>query len=150
MGSTHAGRYNRIAGNDFHENSITAENYISKDLVNITIPQIENEVRLLVPAQRKQLHQLILAVANAGNEENYQVWQRVHAEIGVKSVEEMTINQYQPACNYLCSQISLYQELSRKNELISSLLKASASNNSYKDLIKYCRKKFGSSRLKSL
>lgn len=58
MGSTYAGRYNRIAGNDFHENSITAENYISKDLVNITIPQIENEVRLLVPAQRKQLHQL--------------------------------------------------------------------------------------------
>ncbi|CAI0698551.1 hypothetical protein [Serratia ficaria] len=150
MGSDSKGRNNRIAGNDFHEERITAENYIARDFVNIAVPAIEKDTRPLVPAQRKQLHQLILAVAEAGNEEGYEVWHRVHAEIGVRSVEEMTVSQYQPAYSYLQAQLDLCREKSQKNELISALLKISANTERYNDLLQYCRKRFGSSHLKNL
>ncbi|XYK59110.1 hypothetical protein ACSJL1_001902 [Serratia sarumanii] len=150
MGSDSKGRHNRVAGNDFHEERITAENYIARDFVNITAPVVEKDTRPLVPAQRKQLHQLILAVAEAGNEEGYEVWHRVHAEIGVRSVEEMTVSQYQPAYSYLQAQLDLCRERSQKNELISALLKISANTDRYNDLLQYCRKSFGSSHLKNL
>ncbi|HEJ7051597.1 TPA: hypothetical protein SMF43_000517 [Serratia marcescens] len=150
MGSDTKGRHNRIAGNDFHEERITAENYIARDFVNIAVPAIEKDTRPLVPAQRKQLHQLILTVAEAGNEEGYEVWHRVHAQIGVRSVEEMTVSQYQPAYSYLQAQLDLCREKSQKNELISALLKISANNDRYNDLLQYCRKSFGSSHLKNL
>ncbi|HID8165463.1 TPA: hypothetical protein ACXIGD_001143 [Serratia marcescens] len=150
MGSDTKGRHNRIAGNDFHEERITAENYIARDFVNIAVPAMEKDTRPLVPAQRKQLHQLILAVAEAGSEEGYEVWHRVHAEIGVRSVEEMTVSQYQPAYSYLQAQLDLCREKSQKNELISALLKISANTDRYNDLIQYCRKSFGSSHLKNL
>ena len=150
MVSDSKGRHNRIAGNDFHEERITAENYIARDFVNITAPAIEKDTRPLVPAQRKQLHQLILAVAEAGNEEGYEVWHRVHAEIGVRSVEEMTVSQYQPAYSYLQAQLDLCREKSQKNELISALLKISTNNDLRNDLTQFCRKRFGSSHLKML
>ncbi|MGX8140951.1 hypothetical protein ACWUZV_05400 [Serratia marcescens] len=150
MGSDTKGRHNRIAGNDFHEERITAENYIARDFVNIAVPAIEKDTRPLVPAQRKQLHQLILTVAEAGNEEGYEVWHRVHAQIGVRSVEEMTVSQYQPAYSYLQAQLDLCREKSQKNELISALLKISANNDRFNDLLQYCRKSFGSSHLKNL
>ncbi|MEL5588377.1 hypothetical protein PTT03_04910 [Serratia ureilytica] len=150
MGNDSKGRHNRIAGNDFHEERIMAENYIARDFVNIAVPAIEKDTRPLVPAQRKQLHQLILTVAEAGNEEGYEVWHRVHAQIGVRSVEEMTVSQYQPAYSYLQAQLDLCREKSQKNELISALLKISANNDRYNDLLQYCRKSFGSSHLKNL
>lgn len=150
MGSNSNGRFNRIASRDFHEEHITAENYIARDFINIATPTIEKDTRPLVPAQRKQLHQLILTVAKAGNEEGYEVWQRVHAEIGVKNVDEITVSQYQPALSYLQAQMDFYREQSQKNELVSALLKISANNDSYQKLLDYCRKKFGSSRLKTL
>ncbi|CAI2533273.1 flagella biosynthesis regulator [Serratia ficaria] len=150
MGSDSGGRDNRIAKRDFHEKNITAENFIARDLVHIAIPAVEKDTRPLVPAQRNQLHQLILAVAEAGNEEGYEVWHRVHAEIGVRSVKEMTVSQYQPACSYLQAQLDLCREQSQKNELISALLKISANTDRYNDLLSHCRKNFGSSHLKSL
>jgi len=147
MGLELDGNRNRAAGRDFNENNIRAENVIGRDLVNITIPAIEKDTRPLVPAQRKLLHQLVLDIAEASGEEGYAIWQRVHAEIGVKNVEEMAVNHYQPAYSYLQAQLDLCREKSHKKELVASLLKISANNDNYQALLLYCRKNFGSSRL---
>ncbi len=150
MGSDSGGRDNRTAKRDFHEQSITTENYIARDLVNIALPAIEKDTRPLVPAQRKQLHQLVLEIAESGGDEGYEVWHRVHAEIGVRSIEEMAVCHYQPAFSYLQAQRDLCREKSQKKELISALLKISANTDRYDDLLLHCRKNYGSSHLKSL
>ncbi|CAE1145039.1 Membrane protein [Serratia sp. Tan611] len=150
MGNDSGGRDNRIAGRDFNEKHVTAEHFVDGHQVNIAFPAAEKDTRPLVPAQRKQLNQLVASVAEAGDEEAFEVWRRVHAEIGVENIEKMTVGQYQPACSYLQAQMDLIRERAHKKELISALLKISTSSDLRFKLTQYCRKSFGSSHLKTL
>ncbi|EKN3362626.1 hypothetical protein QMX33_001950 [Yersinia ruckeri] len=144
------GEKNRVAGRDFHEKNITADNFIGRDFVNITIPTTEKDNRLLVPAQRKQLNQLVKEIIEASHEEGFSVWQRVHAEIGVSSIEEMTVGHYQAAHSYLLALRDRYCEKAASKSLIHLLLKNTQSESERQQLIRYCHIQFGLGRLTEL
>ncbi|WP_145588338.1 hypothetical protein [Yersinia aldovae] len=144
------GERNRVAGRDFHEKNITADNFIGRDFVNITIPTTEKDNRLLVPAQRKQLNQLVKEITEAGHEEGFSVWQRVHAEIGVSSIEEMTVGHYHAAHSYLLALRDRYCEKTARKSLIHLLLKNTQSESERQQLIRYCHVQFGLGRLTEL
>ncbi|CNH75183.1 membrane protein [Yersinia bercovieri] len=144
------GEKNRVAGRDFHEKNIAADNFIGRDFVNITIPTTEKDNRLLVPAQRKQLNQLVKEIIEAGHEEGFSVWQRLHAEIGVSSIEEMTVGHYQAAHSYLLALRDRYCEKAASKSLIHLLLKNTQSESERQQLIRYCHIQFGLGRLTEL
>ncbi|UPT55496.1 hypothetical protein [Dickeya zeae] len=138
------GNENRVAGRDFYESSITV------DKINIAIPAANEEKRPLVPAQRKQLNQLVKEIADGGYEEGFSVWQRVHAEIGVKSIEDMTVNQYQTAFSYLQALRDRHREKDASNALVHLLLKNTQQVDQRQQLIHYCHIHFGTGRLTEL
>ncbi|AJC66876.1 hypothetical protein [Dickeya zeae] len=144
MSAESHGNENRIAGRDFYESSITV------DKINIAIPAANEEKRPLVPAQRKQLNQLVKEIADSGYEEGFSVWQRVHAEIGVKSIEDMTVNQYQTAVSYLQALRDRYREKDASNALVHLLLKNTQQVDQRQQLIHYCHIHFGTGRLTEL
>ncbi|ENF18549.1 putative transmembrane domain protein, partial [Escherichia coli P0304777.5] len=37
---------------------------------------------------------MVAAIAEASNTEAFIIWQKVHAEIGVAGIDDMTVNQY--------------------------------------------------------
>lgn len=144
------GEQNRVAGRDFHEKNITADNFISRDFVNIAIPTTEIDNRPLVPAQRKQLNQLVKEIIETGHEEGFSIWQKVHAEIGVSSIEEMTVSHYQAAYSYLQALRDRYCEKEASKSLIHLLLKNTQQESERQQLIRYCHIQFGSGRLTEL
>ncbi|MDN0093907.1 hypothetical protein [Yersinia rohdei] len=144
------GDRNRVAGRDFHEKNIAADNFISRDFVNITIPATEMDNRPLVPAQRKQLNQLVKEIIETGHEEGFSIWQKVHAEIGVSSIDEMTVSHYQVAYSYLLALRDRYCEKEASKSLIHLLLKNTQQESERQQLIKYCHIQFGSGRLTEL
>ncbi|EPX8761860.1 TPA: hypothetical protein SK283_000943 [Yersinia enterocolitica] len=144
------GEQNRGAGRDFHEKNITADNFISRDFVNIAIPTTEIDNRPLVPAQRKQLNQLVKEIIETGHEEGFSIWQKVHAEIGVSSIEEMTVSHYQAAYSYLQALRDRNCEKEASKSLIHLLLKNTQQESERQQLIRYCHIQFGSGRLTEL
>ncbi|AOF14810.1 flagella biosynthesis regulator [Yersinia enterocolitica] len=144
------GDRNRVSGRDFHEKNITADNFISRDFVNITIPTTEMDNRPLVPAQRKQLNQLVKEIIETGHEEGFSIWQKVHAEIGVSSIEEMTVCHYQAAYGYLQALRDRYCEKEASKSLIHLLLKNTQQESERQQLVRYCHIQFGSGRLTEL
>lgn len=145
------GRDNRAAGRDFHEGNIQVDQLIGRDVLNITIPAFQaTDSRLLVPAQRKQLNQLVKEVADISSEEGFVIWQRVHAEIGVKSIEEITVSQYQTALNYLQAMLDRHRESGACKALMHQLLKKTPDNNDRQKLYEYCHIAFGTRHLADL
>ncbi|SUP82294.1 hypothetical protein ACILPN_14570 [Yersinia wautersii] len=141
---------NRAAGRDFHEKNITADNFISRDFVNIVIPTTEIDNRSLVPAQRKQLNQLVKEIIETGHEEGFSIWQKVHAEVGVSSIEEMAVSHYQAAYSYLQALRDRYCEKEASKSLIHLLLKNTQQESERQQLIRYCHIQFGSGCLTEL
>ena len=96
------GSNNRVAGRDFHEKNIQIERYDGSHTVNIAIPSNnDDDDRPLLKAQRKELNSLVAAIAEASNTEAFIIWQKVHAEIGVAGIDDMTVNQYKTAESFL-------------------------------------------------
>ena len=70
--------------------------------VNIAIPSNnDDDARPCLRHQRKELNSLVAAIAEASNTEAFIIWQKVHAEIGVAGIDDMTINQYKTAESFL-------------------------------------------------
>lgn len=145
------GKDNRAAGRDFHEGNIQVDQLIGRDVLNITIPASQTtKHRLLVPAQRKQLNQLVKEVTEISGEEGFVIWQRVHAEIGVKSIDEITVNQYQTSLNYLQAMLDKHRESGACKALMHQLLKKTPNNNDRQKLYEYCHIAFGTRHLAEL
>ncbi|MCW2452314.1 UNVERIFIED_ORG: hypothetical protein M2414_000019 [Rahnella aquatilis] len=151
MSNNVSGKENRTAGRDFHESNVLVDQHIGRDMVNILIPgSKEFEFSPLVPAQRKLLNQLVKDVAEASNEEGFVVWQRVHAEIGINSVNEMTKKQYPAALEYLQGRLDELRDTSACKALMHQLLKKTADAEQRQSLYQYCDISFGSRRLAEL
>lgn len=145
------GKDNRAAGRDFHEGNIQVDQLIGRDVLNISIPgNKETESAPLVPAQRKQLNQMVKDVAEASNEEGFVVWQRVHAEVGVNSVNEMTKEQYPAALEHLQKELDKLNDTSACKALMHQLLKKTSNEDQRQCLYQYCDISFGSRRLAGL
>ncbi|QUG76352.1 hypothetical protein GKQ23_15670 [Erwinia sp. E602] len=145
-----SGDRNRLSGRDFNENNIQIGRYDGTHTVNIAIPSERINDRPLVKAQRKELNALVVSISANGGLESYEIWQKVHAEIGVSSIEEMTVNQYQTAISFLQAFADRDKDKDASRILVSLLLRNSKSNDVRQRLIRYCHVSFGTGRLNDL
>ncbi|MBA0204407.1 hypothetical protein [Pectobacterium aroidearum] len=130
------GDNNRVAGRDYYEKNI-----------NIAAPQTKEDLRPLVSAQRSQLNQLVKDIAEAGREDVRFVWRRLHAELGVNGIEEITISQYSTALSFLNALHERSRERDANKKLVSQLLRSTQQNELREQLTRYCHVNFGTSRL---
>ncbi|MCS2168176.1 hypothetical protein [Scandinavium manionii] len=150
MSVNSTGEQNRIAGQDFHENSVQIDHFDGRHTVNIAIPSEKEEKRPLVKAQRKELNALVAAIAEAGNDEAFIIWQKVHAEVGVTCIDDMTVNQYRTALSFLQAMLDRCKEKDASKALVSLLLRNSEDTDTRQKLIRYCHINFGTGRLNDL
>lgn len=144
------GDRNRVAGRDFQENAIQIGSYDGRHTINVAIPATGEDERPLVKAQRKELNKLVSAVAETIEEEAFVIWQKVHAEIGVASIEDMTINQYHTAVSFLHAMLERSKEKDASKALVSLLLRNSTNPDIRQNLIHYCHVNFGTGRFNDL
>ncbi|WP_456309411.1 hypothetical protein [Serratia proteamaculans] len=150
MTANSSGEHNRVAGRDFNENKIQIDTFDGSHTINVALPSREEDKRPLVKAQRKELNGLVAAIAEAGGYEAFSVWQKVHAEIGVASIEGMTVNQYQAAVSFLQAMFERCKEKDASKALVSLLLRNSEDSETRQKLIRYCNINFGTGRLNDL
>lgn len=152
MGSNSiSGKENRAAGRDFNEETVNVDQLIGRDFVSISLSgSKDTESEPLVPAQRKQLNQLAKELSEASNEEGYIVWQRVHAEVGVKSINEITKEQYPAAVEYLQKELDKLRNTSACKALMHQLLKKTSDEEQRQCLYQYCDISFGNRHLAEL
>ncbi|NCF07953.1 hypothetical protein [Kosakonia sp. MH5] len=144
------GSQNRNAGRDFNENNIQIERVDAQRTINIAIPSTREDDRPLVKAQRKELNKLVMSIAEAGEGEAYEIWQRMHAEIGVSSIDEMTVNQYQTAVSFLLAILDRCKDGDARKALVHLLLRNSEEGDSRQRLIRFCHINFGTGRFNDL
>ncbi|OON40976.1 hypothetical protein BTJ39_06860 [Izhakiella australiensis] len=144
------GGQNRVAGRDFNENKIRIDQFDGSHTINIAIPAEQQDVRPIVKAQRKELNNLVTEIAEAGEIEAFVVWQKVHAEIGIATVSEMTVNQYQAAVSFLQAMLDRWKDRDASKALVSLLLRNSENSETRQKLIRYCHINFGTGRLNDL
>ncbi|MFT8211185.1 MAG: hypothetical protein ACMZI0_12595 [Symbiopectobacterium sp.] len=101
----------------------------------------------MVNAQRSQLNQLVKDIAEAGREDARFVWRRLHAELGVNSIEEVTVSQYSTALSFLNALHDRSREKDANNVLVHQLLKDIQQIELREQLTRFCHINFGSSRL---
>ncbi|EKN4763371.1 hypothetical protein ACXKU5_001407 [Yersinia enterocolitica] len=145
-----SGERNKVAGRDFYEENTKINQFVGRDLVNISIPYLPDNDGPLVPAQRQQLNQLINEIIETGHTEEFSIWQKFQAEVGVSGIEEMTVSHYQTAYNYLLALRDRYCEKEVNKSLIHLLLKNTQQESERQQLIRYCQILFGSGRLTEL
>ncbi|CRE88183.1 TPA: hypothetical protein ACX4EX_001739 [Yersinia enterocolitica] len=145
-----SGERNKVAGRDFYEENTKINQFIGRDLVNISIPYLPDNDGPLVPTQRQQLSQLINEIIETGHTEEFSIWQKFQAEVGVSGIEEMTVSHYQTAYNYLLALRDRYCEKEVNKSLIHLLLKNTQQESERQQLIRYCQILFGSGRLTEL
>lgn len=139
MNIENQGDSNRVAGRDYYEKNI-----------NIVAPETKEDLRPLVSAQRSQLNQLVKDIAEAGHEDVRFVWRRLHAELGVNSIEEITISQYSTALSFLNALHDRCREKDTNKKLVSQLLRSTQQNELREQLTRFCHINFGTSRLVDL
>ncbi|EIX9524184.1 TPA: hypothetical protein M4232_005212 [Klebsiella pneumoniae] len=150
MAVNSTGEQNRISGRDFNENNIQIDKFDGRHTINIAIPSEKHDERPLVKAQRKELNTLVATVSAICGGEAYEIWQKVHAEIGVSSIDEMTANQYQTAISFLQAMIGRGKDKDASKALVSLLLRNSEDGELRQKLIRYCHVNFGTGRLNDL
>lgn len=150
MAVNSTGEQNRISGRDFNENNIQIDKFDGRHTINIAIPSEKHDERPLVKAQRKELNTLVATVSATCGGEAYEIWQKVHAEIGVSSIEEMTANQYQTAISFLQAMIGRGKDKDASKATVSLLLRNSEDSEIRQKLIRYCHVNFGTGRLNDL
>lgn len=144
------GNQNRVSGRDFNENKIKIEKFDGRHTVNIAIPSENQDDRPLVKAQRKELNALVANVSATCGEEAYLIWHKVHAEIGISSIDEMTANQYHTAISFLQAMLDKFKDSDSSKILVHLLLKNTENDDSRQKLISYCHINFGTGRLNDL
>lgn len=150
MAVNSTGEQNRISGRDFNENNIQIDKFDGRHTINIAIPSERHDERPLVKAQRKELNTLVATASATCGDEAYEIWQKVHAEIGVSGIEEMTVNQYQIAISFLQAMIGRGKDKDASKALVSLLLRNSEGGDLRQKLIRYCHVNFGTGRLTDL
>ncbi|EQB4445703.1 hypothetical protein ACYKEA_003477 [Pluralibacter gergoviae] len=150
MSVNSTGDQNRSAGRDFNENHVQIDSFDGRHTINIAIPSEEADRRPLVKAQRKELNSLVASVAECSNKEAFAIWHKVHAEIGVSSIDDMTVSQYQAAMSYLQAMLDRCREQDASRALVSLLLRNSQDGDTRQKLIRYCNIQFGTGRLNDL
>ncbi|PMY40089.1 MULTISPECIES: hypothetical protein [Pseudomonas] len=131
------GEVGQAAGGDIN-------NYgVSINLVDKTEP------RVLVFAQRKELHELRAKCEELGDDPR-DVWRRVHAQLGVTTISEITAEQFVDARNVMQARLEFLQEEADKRRLVGKVLRAVAEKDAKTEMNTFCDLNFGRTQLNNL
>lgn len=134
---------------DFHgEVGQAAGGDINNYGVNISLVD-KTESRLLVFAQRKELHELRAKCEELGDDPR-DVWRRVHAQLGVTSISEITAEQFVDARNVMQTRLESLQEDADKRRLVGKVLRAVAEKDAKAEMNNFCELTFGRTQLTNL
>lgn len=107
------------------------------------------EERGLVPAQRKELHELRAKCEDLGDDPR-DVWRRVHAQLGVKSISEIGADQFPEARDVLRARLEQLQEETDKRRLVGKVLRAVSEKDASQEVNDFCELTFGRTQLNQL
>ncbi|WP_392564394.1 hypothetical protein RHO13_02205 [Orbus wheelerorum] len=126
--------------------------FAARDIVNNINHNIEQvDGRLLVPAQRKELNSLISDIETFGEYSSRDVWRKVHALLGVSSINGILLCQYEKAETFLRQELNKTTEKDNCKRLIHYILKETTNKNELKNKMnRYCQEQFGTSDLKAI
>jgi hypothetical protein len=116
--------------------------------ININLTD-KTETRGLVSAQRKELHQLRAKCEELGDDPR-EVWRRVHAQLGVTSISEITAEQFVSARGVLQARLEFLQEEADKRRLVGKVLRVVAEKDAKAELNNFCELTFGRTQLNNL
>ena len=134
---------------DFHgEVGQAAGGDINNYGVNISLVD-KIDARALVSAQRKQLHELRAKCEELGDDPR-DVWRRVHAQLGVTTIGEITAEQFVDARNVMQSRLEFLQEDADKRRLVGKVLRAVAEKDAKAEMNNFCELSFGRTQLNNL
>ncbi|MCO7612892.1 hypothetical protein NJH83_21920 [Pseudomonas chlororaphis] len=107
------------------------------------------ESRVLVSAQRKELHELRAKCEELGDDPR-DVWRRVHAQLGVTTISEITSEQFVDARNVMQARLEFLQEEADKRRLVGKVLRAVAEKDAKAEMNNFCELTFGRTLLNNL
>ncbi len=125
-----------------------AEGDINNYGINIALAD-KPELKSLVVAQRQELHTLRAKCEELGDDPR-EVWRRVHAHLGVKSISEISSDQFSDARSVLQERLSFLQEEADKRRLVGKVLRATAEKDAKAEMNNFCELSFGRVQLKNL
>ncbi|EIO8740660.1 hypothetical protein LRG41_003241 [Salmonella enterica] len=144
------GDKNKIAGRDYKENNVQIDSLDSSQTININVPVKGTEERPLVKSQRISIRKLVYAIAESENSEAAPIWVKLHAELGVNGVSEISGSQYKTALKFLNDLLEESKEKKTKKILVAKILnKTEAQDLRYK-LNEYCSIYYKNTRLDEL
>lgn len=118
--------------------------------VNISLVNNDKaEVRGLVTAQRKELHELRAKCEELGADPR-DVWRRVHAQLGVTSISEITSEQFVQARSVMQARLEFLQEKADKRRLVGKVLRVVAEKDAKTEMNNFCELNFGRTHLENL
>ncbi|ECR8001276.1 hypothetical protein KTK11_000365 [Salmonella enterica] len=132
------GDKNKIAGRDYKENNVQIDSLDSSQTININVPSKGTEERPLVKSQRASIRQLVNAIAEFENTEAAPIWVKLHAELGVNGVSEISGSQYKAALNFLNALLADSKEKKACKLLIGKILKRTGKPNLRHKLNEHC------------
>lgn len=159
------GEQNRVAGRDYYEFNFDSqprdEQPAQKPAIKIkgnsgninfgtqvTIGERVEE-RPLLPAQRKELHQLRAQCEELGDDPR-DVWREVHTQLSVTGLDEVTASQFVQARGVIQARLERLQEEADRKRLISKILRAADEKDARHALSNFCELTFGRTQLSLL
>ncbi|MDP3848411.1 MAG: hypothetical protein Q8R10_18495 [Pseudomonas sp.] len=107
------------------------------------------EERALLPAQRKELHQLRAQCEELGDDPR-DVWREVHTQLSVTSLDEVTATQFVQAKGVIQARLERLQEEADRSRLVSKILRAADEKDARHALSNFCELNFGRTQLNLL
>ncbi|HII2941678.1 TPA: hypothetical protein ACY17N_004672 [Pseudomonas aeruginosa] len=159
------GKQNRVAGRDYFEFNFESQPRVEQPAPTPTIKIQGNggninfgtqvtigeraDARALLPAQRKELHQLRGQCEELGDDPR-EVWREVHAQLSVTSLDEVTASQFVQARSVIQARLERLREEADRNRLIHKILRAADEKNARPALSNFCELNFGRTQLNLL
>ncbi|EJB9140635.1 hypothetical protein MXG70_002267 [Salmonella enterica] len=144
------GDKNKIAGRDYKENNVQIDSLDSSQTININVPAKGMEERPLVKSQRASIRQLVSAIAESENTEAAHIWVKLHAELGVNGVSEISGSQYKAALNFLNALLADSKEKKAKKILVAKILDRTRERELKHKLNEHCSIYYKTTRLDEL
>lgn len=152
MNNEVSGRENRAAGRDFSETNMQVDQLIGRDIVNISLSDARLiKSPLIKKPRRDHLNGLVKDVVDNCNVGGFTVWKKIHAEIGVESINEITDDHYPKAIKLLQTMLDNQLDIKNCNMLVHKLLKKTEGNSQLRErLFEHCDVAFANRHLKEL
>lgn len=144
------GDKNKIAGRDYKENNVQIDSLDSSQTININVPVKGTEERPLVKSQRISIRKLVYAIAESENSEAAPIWVKLHAELGVNGVSEISGSQYKTALKFLNDLLEESKEKKTKKILVAKILNKTEGQELRHKLNEHCSIYYKNTRLDEL